>query len=75
MISISAKEIVRGDRWAICYTTENATSVRLEPQNTPVPVGTKRCAMFFPVQTTNFRLVAYGENGMKAVEKIPTLTD
>jgi hypothetical protein len=74
MISISAKEIVRGDRWAICYSTENATSVRLEPQNMALPVGAKRCSMFFPAQTTNFRLVAYGENGMKTVEKIPAVT-
>lgn len=74
MISISAKEIVRGDRWAICYSTENATSVRLEPNNMTLPPGVKRCSMLFPVRTTEFRLVALGENDMKTVEKIPKVT-
>jgi hypothetical protein len=74
MISVSAKQIVRGDRWAVCYSTEHATSVRLEPQNTALPIGAKRCAMLFPVVTTDFRLVAHGANGMKTVEKLPRLT-
>lgn len=73
MISISAREIVRGDRWAVCYSTEWASSVRLEPQNIALPPGAKRCGMLFPAATTDFRLVAYGENGMKAVEKLPTV--
>ena len=48
--------------------------MRLEPNPQPLPVGKKRCAMFFPVKTTDYRLVAMGENEMKTVEKIPTVT-
>jgi hypothetical protein len=74
MISISATEIVRGDRWSVCYSTEHASSVRLEPNNMSLPIGTKRCSMLFPAITTQFRLTATGENGMKTTEKIPTVT-
>jgi hypothetical protein len=69
MLATSAKEIVRGDRWAVCYSVENALSVRLDPNRMSLPVGQKRCFMLFPVQTTEFRIIATGENQMTAVEK------
>jgi hypothetical protein len=70
MLAISAKEIVRGERWATCYSVENAHAVKLLPNNMSLPTGTKRCFMLFPAQTTEFRLVATGERNMTAEEKI-----
>jgi hypothetical protein len=74
MIAISAKEIVRGDRWSVCYSTENASAVRLEPLSASLPPGTKRCGLFYPAATMKLRLTAFGENGMKTTEEIPTVT-
>ena len=33
MLAISAKEIVRGERWGLCYSVRDALSVKLMPNN------------------------------------------
>jgi len=63
MLSISAKEIRRGQPFDMCYTVRNATALRLEPPAVPVTPDEKRCFHWYPVQTTKFRLVATGEGG------------
>jgi hypothetical protein len=63
MVATSGKEIVRGEKWAICYSTDNAVSVRLEPLGRPLPPGKKQCFMLQPAQDMEVRLVAKGEGG------------
>lgn len=69
MLAQSGKEVARGDRWAVCYSVENALSVRLEPTGMSLPVGKKRCFMLYPTQSMDFRIVAVGENNTLAAEK------
>ena len=70
MLATSAKKIVRGEKWAVCYSTEHAVSVRLEPTGQPLPIGKNKCFMLQPAQTTDFRIVAKGEGGDTIVEKL-----
>lgn len=70
MFAVDAKQIVRGDRWSFCYSIENALSVRLEPMGRQLPLGKKRCIMMMPAQTMDMRVVATGEGGLTAVEKM-----
>ena len=70
MVATGGKEIVRGERWAFCYSIENALNLRLEPNGQQLPLGKKQCLMLAPAQTTDYRLVATGEGGLKATEKM-----
>jgi hypothetical protein len=63
MVATSGKEIVRGEKWSICYSTDDAVSVRLEPLGRPLPPGKKQCLMLVPVQDMDYWLVAKGEGG------------
>jgi hypothetical protein len=70
MLATSGKEIVRGDKWAVCYSTEHAVSVRLDPGGRPLPIGKKQCFMLQPAQDMEFRIVAKGEGGDTISEKL-----
>ena len=70
MLATSGKEIVRGEKWAVCYSTENAVSVRLEPTGQSLPIGKKQCFMLQPAQTMDLRIVAKGEGGDRISEKL-----
>jgi hypothetical protein len=70
MLATSGKQVTRGDRWAFCYSVDNAVSVVLEPTMQRLPTGNKRCLMFFPSTSMEYRLVAVGERGMKAIERM-----
>lgn len=63
MLSISAKEIRRGQPFDMCYTVRNATELRLEPPAVQVMPAEKRCFRWFPYQTTRFKLIATGDGG------------
>ena len=70
MLATSGKEIVRGEKWAVCYSTEHAVSVRLEPTGRSLPTGKKQCFMLQPAQSMDFRIVLKGEGGDVVSEKL-----
>ena len=70
MLATSGKEIVRGEKWAVCYSTDDAVSVRLEPIGRPLPPGKKQCFMLQPAESMDFRIVAKGEGGDTISEKL-----
>ena len=63
MLATSAKQIVRGDAVTVCYSTEHATSVRLDPQGWQLAPGAKNCIRFYPKATGTYTVVATGESG------------
>jgi hypothetical protein len=70
MLATGGKQIVLGERWAFCYSVENALSVRLEPLGQNLPAGKKLCLMLTPGTTMDYQLVAVGERGMTATAKM-----
>ena len=70
-VDTSGKEIVRGERWALCYGVKNATSVRLEPMFPSLPAISKHCLMMYPAVSTEFKLVIKGESGATESIKVP----
>jgi hypothetical protein len=65
MLTISAKAIRRGQPFDMCYSTKNATAMRLEPPVAPVAPTEKRCFRWFPLRTTKYVLTAVGDAGRK----------
>lgn len=71
-VSVSAREVVRRERYAICYGVKNAVAVRLEPSmGVPTPPAKKHCVLFYPPVSMEFRLSAQGEDGTVETMKIP----
>jgi hypothetical protein len=68
-VTISAKEIRRGQPWLFCYGVRNATAARLEPTGMKLTPVEKRCLRMFPVRTTDFTLVASDDLGRTDREK------
>lgn len=71
-VSVSSREIRRGERFTLCYGVRNAARVRIEPGSIPLPASEKHCAMWFPVQAPA-RMIAEGPGGSVAVELGVTL--
>jgi len=63
MLNISAKEIQRGQRFDMCYSVRNASSLRLHPPAVQVVPAEKRCYQWFPAVTTKYTLTALGDRG------------
>jgi hypothetical protein len=72
-VSISDREIRRGHPFTLCYGVRHATSVRLDPLNMTLTPVEKSCRRWFPLQTTQFTLVASDDAGRADREKF-TLT-
>ncbi len=62
-VSLSEKEIQRGQPWTMCYGVAHASKAWLDPGTVNLPVSEKRCMRSFPVRTTNFTLVAADDLG------------
>ncbi len=65
MLTVSAKEIQRGQPFDMCYTVSNASSLRLEPADVAVAPAEKRCYRWFPLRTTTYTLTAAGDRGRR----------
>ena len=63
MLAVSSKSIRRGEPFEMCYTVKNADKIELQPPAVAVVPAEKRCYHWFPVQTTQFKLVASGDRG------------
>jgi len=68
-VTISHKEIKRGQPWTLCYGVANATTVRIEPAIQPLQVSEKNCIRTYPLRTTTYTLVASGAGGREDREK------
>lgn len=68
-VALSDREVRRGHPLTICYGVANATSARLEPIGRGLSPVAKSCLRLFPVRTTDFTLVAAGQNGRTDREK------
>ena len=66
----SSREIERGDYWAFCYGVEHASTVTVEPLGWQMPAGSKICKQFRPSQAMDLRVIATGEAGQRAVERL-----
>ncbi len=62
-LTISAKEISRGDPFDMCYTVTNAAALKLEPAAVQVAPADNRCYRWFPLRTTAYKLTAFGDGG------------
>jgi hypothetical protein len=62
-VTISSKQIRPGQPLSVCYETEHAASVRLEPANIQLQPASKGCAVIHPRATTKYLLVASARNG------------
>jgi hypothetical protein len=62
-VSVSAKEIRRGEPFTVCYGVEGADSVRLEPLHMTLEPASKGCRLFYPPVTMKYTLIAAGKNG------------
>jgi hypothetical protein len=65
MLTISAKEIKRGQPFDMCYSTKNVKAMHLEPPAVPVSPAEKMCFHWYPARTTNYVLTAVGDAGRK----------
>ena len=63
MLATSANAIRRGDAVTLCYGTEHAVAVRLDPLGWALVPGKKNCSRFYPKATATYTLVATGEGG------------
>jgi hypothetical protein len=62
-VSLSAKEIRRGEPFTVCYGVEHADAVRLEPLRMTLDASAKGCRLFYPPATMKYTLIASGRNG------------
>lgn len=69
-VSVSAKEIRRGEPWTFCYGVRHATVVMLEPLGLKLPAIERRCTRFYPARSTDFRLIATDELGRSQSETV-----
>lgn len=65
-VSISGRELKRGQKWTICYGVKNATRVWLEPGPQPLGAGEKICALLSPVAAPR-KIVAQSPGGREEV--------
>jgi hypothetical protein len=59
----SANEIAPGQMVTLCYSLENATSVRVEPNVRSLQPDPKACFAVTPEKTTTYTLIATGKSG------------
>jgi hypothetical protein len=69
-VSVSAKQIRRGDPWTFCYGVRHATGVMLEPLGLKLPTVERRCTRFYPARSADFTLVATDELGRSERETV-----
>lgn len=65
-VSISGRQIKRGDKWTLCYGVKNATRVWLEPDRQPLGAGEKICALLYPSAAPK-KIVAQSPGGRDEV--------
>lgn len=65
-VSVSSREIRRGERWTLCYGVRSATRVWLEPGPQPLSAGERICAQFFPVAAPR-KIIAQSPGGRDEV--------
>ncbi len=61
-VTISSRELKRGEKFLMCYGVENATDVHITP-GTKLQPSEKMCVMWFPVLTTKYTLTAASADG------------
>jgi hypothetical protein len=62
-VNISTQELKRGEPLSICYSVENAKSVRLDPPGMNLDPSGKNCVQVFPAATIEYTLVATSAAG------------
>jgi hypothetical protein len=62
-VSLSDKEIRRGQPWTLCYGVRHATAAMLEPLRMKLTPVESRCVRLYPVRTTDFTLLALDDQG------------
>ena len=59
-----------GEKAQLCYSVENAKSVRISPWMSGVDPSVSRCIEIGPVRTTHYTIVAEGYDGAIAVRSL-----
>jgi hypothetical protein len=65
-VSVSGRQLKRGERWTICYGVRKARRVWMEPGPQPLGVGEKVCAMLNPVSAPR-KIIAESPGGREEV--------
>jgi hypothetical protein len=65
-VSISSRQIKRGEKFTLCYGVKNATKVKLHPGGPMLLPGERLCFQWFPM-TTPLRLIAESPGGREEI--------
>jgi hypothetical protein len=70
----SAKSVAPGQEVTLCYQTQNATSVKIQPDSSGRTLPVKGCVTEHVSQKTQFTLVASGADGKQDQESVTVST-
>jgi hypothetical protein len=62
--------VAKGEQTSVCYGVENVRSVRLEPAIEPITPSPNRCIKVSPATTTDYKLIAEGDDGQTVSESL-----
>jgi hypothetical protein len=62
-VSISDRQVRRGDPLTLCYGVQHADAVRLQPLGLNLRPVEKDCTRFYPSSTLKYTLLVTGKNG------------